>query len=135
MGDLTQKKASSSTKLVGSNTSGDETNFAEVTVNQDLKTLDLNNKSYISIVKTVSNTSEVLASVNASNLTDRRELVIENIGNKDIFLGPTGVASSGSNRGRLLAVGSEAVLNYGDAINVFMITGGGSTDVLIQEVK
>ena len=132
MADLSGKDATEAVRIVGSDSSGVETNFAGVSSNQDVSTADKSNTSYVSLRFSVS-TTEVEAKVGGSPLSTRKELVIYNDGNKDVFYGPTGVTSSGSTKGILIPVGGDARLPYGPGVSVFLITSSGTTDVIVQE--
>ena len=132
MADLTGLQATEATRVVGSTASGVETNPLNVTTVGDAQVVDKSDTSYVSLRFTVT-TTEVEAKVGGSALSGRKELVIFNDGNKDLYYGPTGVTSSGSTKGILIPSGGDARLPYGENVQVFLISVAGGTDVIVQE--
>jgi len=94
---------------------------------------DVCNNSYVSSVVTVG-TSQVEAKVGASPLTDRQVLIIKNGDVRSIYVGPTGVTTSGSTKGIELERLGSLVFEVGPQISVFMIAGSAGTDVVVQEL-
>ena len=130
MADLNRNKdAAKTTKIVGSDQNGTETNFLGINDEGEIKVSSFPNISYVSIVKPVS-TTEVLASVGASNLTGRKTLTIYNKGSQDIYYGPSGVTDLTG-----IPIFKDEILNIdvGDNVEIFLITKTGTSDVVIQE--
>lgn len=95
---------------------------------------DVVNTSYVSTVKTVS-TTEVEARVGGSPLADRQELIIYNDDSSiTIFFGPTGVTTSGANKGIPIAPGEAQNIQIGPDLSVFMIAGSSNSNVIVQEL-
>ena len=130
MADLTEKQAGGSTKIIGANpTTGQETFWADVTSEGELKISSFANIDYQAASKTAT-TTESLVSVGGSNLTNRKLLVVNNKGPQDIFLGPTGVTTT---NGITVEKDEQVTLAVGDNVDVYMITGSSSATVTIQE--
>lgn len=129
MADLDERGASSSTKLVGADSSGNETNYVEVTTEGELKISSFANVDFQDAVKNIT-TTETKASVGVNNLPNRKSLVIFNKGNRSVYYGTTGVTSI---TGIEISVGELIELQIGDNINVYLVTNNSNTDVIIQE--
>jgi hypothetical protein len=132
MADLDESESSMTVKLIGSASTGVESNFAEVTPANELKASLTHNSTYVSASITV-NTTEDLAAVGGSNLVNRKELLIFNDGSKDIYFGPSGVSSSGANKGIKIGIGAFQSIPVGDNVLVYLVTATGSSTVIIQE--
>ena len=130
MADLTEKEAGGTTKIIGANPStGQETNFADVTSEGELKISSFANVDFQDVVKTVS-TFEIKASVGASNLSNRKTLLIVNKGAQDVFYGTTGVSST---TGAVIEKDETINIDVGDNIDIFLVTAASTSDVVIQE--
>ena len=130
MADLTEKQAGGTTKIVGADPStGQETNFLNVTSEGEAKISSFANVDFQRAVKTVS-AVQIRASVGASNLSNRKLLVIFNKDAQDVFYGPTGLISSD---GIPIEKEEIIVLAVGDNIDIFLITAVSTSDVIIQE--
>jgi hypothetical protein len=80
-------------------------------------------------------TTETFMSVNGStNMTERKELLIENKGNKAVWVGATGITDdAGIKEGIKLDVTESVTLNFGPNMNVYAITKTGTTNVMVWE--
>lgn len=67
-----------------------------------------------------------------TDLTNRSQIVIQNIGNRDVYIGSN--ASVTVATGLLLASGSSMVLDAGAGINIHGITSSGTADVRYFEL-
>lgn len=109
---------------------GDGTTLAGVSTNTDLKVVDRADtamaNSAISIDDTVGGTNLV-----SSALTERKEITIQNLDSKAIYVGTTGVSVSNGIR---IPAKSSMTLDLGANISVFAITPSGSADVRILEL-
>lgn len=90
---------------------------------------DVLNDSYISTTIAV-NTTEVHAKVGGSNLSKREVLVVYNKGPGPVYWGPTGVTAA---TGIPLDSGDMMALQFGDQINVFLISTVAGATVIVQE--
>lgn len=106
-----------------------ETVKANVTPAGELSVSNFANVDFQDALKTIT-TTEALASVGASNLANRKTLVIYNKGNKDLYYGTTGVTNT---TGMPVLAGDLVTLNVGENINVYIKADNGTTDVIIQE--
>lgn len=130
MADLTEKQAGGTTKIVGADPStGQETFWADVTAEGEIKISSFANVTFIDGNKTI-NTTESLASVGVSNLANRKSVVIFNRGGQTIYYGTTGVDDTTG-----IAIEKDEVieLELGDSIMVYLVTKTGSSTVTIQE--
>lgn len=92
---------------------------------------DVLQDSYISANITVG-TSQVEAKVGTSRLSGREMLVIYNDSNNTIFHGPSGVTTSGTNKGIPILKGEFVSMMAGD-LGVFLISATAGNSVIIQE--
>ena len=92
---------------------------------------DVMQDGYVSGVVTVG-TSQVEAKVGASRLEGREMLVIYNDSNSTIYHGPSGVTTSGANKGIPILKGEFVSIMSGD-LGVFLITTGPGKNVIVQE--
>lgn len=134
MADLTEIEASGTTKIAGSDDSGLESNYAEVTPKHDLTTADMQNFGFDHKAVDIT-TTETPLYAGVANLTDRKELIVENIGNKTIYIGKSGVSSDdlNVNRGITLEIGASRSFPYGDNITLYAITKTGTGRLMIWE--
>ncbi len=88
--------------------------------------------AYVDAVVTVGST-QIEAKVGASPLAKRKELRIFNDGNKTIFYGPTGVTSSGDNKGVSLQSGESVIFDVGENISIFMISTTSGSHAIVEE--
>lgn len=129
MADLTEQQAGGTTKVIGSDLTGNETNFLGITDEGELKVASFPNLSYISSVKTI-NTIESIGAVGVSNLSNRKSLSIYNKGAQDIYYGPTGVTDT---TGIPIFKDEVLSLDIGDGVDLYLVTKTGSATVIVQE--
>jgi len=130
MADLTEKQAGGSTKIVGADpVTGEESFFAEVTSEGELKISSFANVSFIDGNKTI-NTTESLAAVGGSNLANRKSLVIYNRGSQEVYYGTTGVDDT---TGIVIEKDELITLAVGENVNIYLVTKTGNSTVTIQE--
>lgn len=130
MADLSDLNAASSAKIVGADPStGVETYFANVTSEGELKISSFANVTFDVAVKTISS-SQTLASVGVSNMTNRKSLVIFNKGAQPVYYGKTGVTTT---NGIPILKDETLVIGVGQNINIYLITASSTSDVIIQE--
>lgn len=86
------------------------------------------NQSMAHSAVSVTNTATDLV---ASDLANRKRILIQNKGNKDVFLGGASVTAANGIR---LASGSSAELDIGPGVDIHGITSSGSSDVRIMEL-
>lgn len=130
MADIIEKNASQAVKLVGSDQSGNETNYLNVTSEGEIKISNFANISFLAANKNITAT-ESLASVGGSNLANRKTLVIFNRGGQTVYYGPSGVTDLTG-----IAIEKDELISlpFGDNINVYLITKTGTSTVTIQEL-
>lgn len=109
---------------------GDGTTLASVSTNNDLQVVDRANdgmaNSAISVNDTVGGTNLV-----TSALAERKEITIQNLDNRPIYVGASGV--SASNGLRVPAKGSMTI-KLGPNLALYAITPSGTADVRILEL-
>jgi hypothetical protein len=71
------------------------------------------------------------ATLIASPLAGRTQITIQNLGNKDIFIGKDNTVTAAN--GLRVSAGSSATFEWGSAIAVFAITDSGTADVRLLE--
>jgi len=104
-------------------------NTVGITNEREIKISSFANQLFIDGNKTIT-TTEDIAAVGASNLTNRKSVVIYNRGGEDVYYGTTGVADTTG----IVIIKDELVeLQIGDNINVYLITKAGTATVTIQE--
>ena len=90
------------------------------------------NKTFLAVNKTVT-TSETLISVGGSNATGRQEIVLFNKSNVTIYLGPTGVTTSGANEGLPLEPQESFTQTLSENLSLYGIADSSAT-ILIWEL-
>lgn len=109
---------------------GDGTTLAGVSASTDLKVVDRADvamaNSAISIDDTAGGTNLV-----SSALTERKEITIQNLDNKAVFVGTTGVTTS---NGLRIPAKSSMTIKLGPNVSIFGITGSGTADIRILEL-
>jgi hypothetical protein len=88
---------------------------------------------YKSILVTVG-TTQVEAKVGASRLQDRQGVWIYNDSANTIYVGPSGVTTSGSTKGFPLFKNQSAFVELPDFVGVFLIAGSAGNSVIVQEI-
>jgi hypothetical protein len=86
------------------------------------------NSAVLATTKTVTTTSGALL---ASQLSSRKRLLIENLGQKTVFVGPSGVSDVNGFR---VSPGSVLDLDLGPAVSVHAVCTSGTADVRVLEV-
>ncbi len=89
--------------------------------------------AYTSSVVTVG-TSAVEIYTGGSRDADRQLLMIYNDSNKTVYVGPTGVTTSGAAKGIPILKRDTLILAIGD-VGVYMIAASAGNDVIVQELK
>ena len=92
---------------------------------------DVNNSNYLAASITVT-TTQVEAKVGISKLTGRQLVILENLGNPDVYYGPSGVTTS---TGIKLVKNAVVALPLGDLVSVYLITSSGTATVTVQEIS
>jgi hypothetical protein len=92
---------------------------------------DVAQDNYVS-GRIVVGTTEVEAKVGGSRLNGREMLVIYNDSNRTIYHGPSGVTTTGANKGIPILKGEYVTIMVGD-LGVFLIAAQAGNDVIIQE--
>lgn len=86
----------------------------------------------ISSWKTTAETATTTASeIVATPLASRNKMIIQNLGNSDVYLGPDGTVTTGT--GILLPKGSSLDYPFDDVANIFVITSSGTSDLRVLE--
>ena len=67
----------------------------------------------------------------ATPLTGRSKVIIQNLGNADVYIGPTSGVTTAN--GVLLPKGSSFDYPFDETANIFAITGGGTSDIRVLE--
>jgi hypothetical protein len=95
---------------------------------------DVLDSSYVSIALSVG-TSAVEAKVSANRLTGRQQILLHNDSeSKSVFIGPSTVTSSGSNKGIELRPGEFLQIPLGESVGLFLIAGSGTASIIVQEL-
>lgn len=82
------------------------------------------------------NTTAGGTQITATPLGDRKRILIQNLGNQAIFIGPSGVtAAAGAAAGVRIAAGGNWEVEAGDAIDLYAIAANGTQDVRIFELS
>jgi hypothetical protein len=92
---------------------------------------DVNNSNYLAASISVT-TTQAEAKVGASKLNGRQLVIIENLGNPDIYYGPSGVTTS---TGVKLVKNAVIALPIGDSVGIFLITASGTATATVQEIS
>lgn len=131
MADLSDLQAAGYTKIVGSDSSGVETNPAKVSANQDLSTSDIIDNGGTYGTLTVG-TSAVALRVAGSNLANRKLLTIDNTSNSTIFWGYDNSLTTSNYAGRIFK-DQQASWAIGPNANIFLIAAGAGNVVHVSE--
>lgn len=94
---------------------------------------DVLESNYLSTVLSVS-TSQVEAKVGVNRLSGRQELLLQNDSSITVYIGPSGVSSSGANKGIPLSSGEFLQVPIGENIALFMIAASGTASIIVQEL-
>jgi hypothetical protein len=93
---------------------------------------DVLENGYVSAVVSVG-TSEIEAKVGTSKLAGRECITIYNDSNSTVYYGPSGVTTSGINKGQPLFKRQHVSIPAGEGIEVFLIAESSGNNVIIQE--
>lgn len=93
--------------------------------NGELKTVDIVNEAISTASVSVTNTA---ATIFASPLARRKEVTIQNLGNKPVFLGPSGVSASNGIR---VDQGGTFSMKLGVAVDLQAVTASGTAELRI----
>jgi len=83
-----------------------------------------------SIANSAVSITTTAAQLTPSPLSNRTTLIVQNLGNKEIFIGGSGVTSANGIR---VSAGANAELNYNASVALFARTASGTADVRILE--
>lgn len=92
---------------------------------------DAPNMSVLSAKVTVGATEVALP---ASALAGRTRVMIQNISSNDVYVGGTGVTTSGATMGLRVAKGGTLSLEAGQNVALFAIAAGAGNDVIVMEL-
>lgn len=84
------------------------------------------------IANAASNTTTTASAIPASALANRKYAFIQNLGNRSIFLGGSGVTTS---NGLRLSPGGTLEMRLGAAVSLFRVTDSGTQDTRILELS
>lgn len=93
-----------------------------------LKVVDVANGAIAAATATVTSTA---ANILGANLANRKEITIQNLGAKPVFIGPSGVTAAS---GLEIDKGGSLTMKTGPAVNIFAITGSGTAELRILEI-
>lgn len=129
MADISEEQATEVTRISGSEVNGTETNLVKVSPNQDVGTADSQDTTFVQTVLTIDDITPVLIKVGASNLANRKEIGLENIGNQKGFIGTSSVSNNdfNINRGSTLEASAIRTFPYGPNIDLYIIAKAGQT--------
>ena len=92
-----------------------------------LHVMDAGQSAVFSAVSVSSTATDLVA----SDLANRRKILVQNIGSKNIFIGNSGVTTS---TGVMVPAGASAEFELGSQVNLHAITASGSSNVRVMEV-
>lgn len=130
MADLTEAQASKSVKLIGSDPVGLESNFAEVSANQELTTADSLNNGGVQASITVG-TSAVEGKVGASVLANRKYVIFQ-AKDKGIFYGFDNTVTTST--GIEIFKDQLLMIPVGEGTEIWFIATDTGNDLRFQEV-
>lgn len=93
---------------------------------------DVLEQAYVSSTVSVG-TTQVEAKVGGSRLAGREVVTIYNDSNSTVFYGPSGVSTSGANKGEPLFKRQSVSIPAGQEVGVFIIADSASNQVIVQE--
>lgn len=129
MADLNGLQASETIKIAGADSSGNETNFANVSVNGEIKAIDILNVSVAQALLTVNATgSSVEVKAGSSRLANRKSVMIQAQGTNVVY------GFTPDTQQFLLPNGATVTLSIGDNVGVWIDrTSNGDVKVAIAE--
>lgn len=114
------------TLAIDTSASGDYASF-KVDALGRLHTVDAAQDAVFSAVTVATSATDLVA----SDLANRRKILIQNVSTRTIYVGESGVTTA---TGIRLAAGSSIELEAGPQVNLFAIAQGGSADVRVLEL-
>ncbi len=130
MGDLSVVDRAEFVKLVGSDPTGGETTPVKASLNGELQSSDIANNGGVDGAISVGTTA-VIAKVGASNLANRKLLIIQALGGTLYWGFTSGVTTA---TGRRIEKGAVAYLPFGPNTTVYLIASTVANDTRIGEV-
>lgn len=109
---------------------GDGTDFLAVNADGSINT-NAAEDAYDTWQTSTLSASSTAAEIAATPLANRLRMVIQNLGNRDVYLGEDNTVTTST--GLKLPKGSSMDMKYGAAANVFAITASGTADLRIAE--
>lgn len=130
MADLNELNAAGTTKIAGSDSVGNESNYAKVSSNQDLGTADIINSAGVSGNITVG-TSATLAAVGGSNQANRKSLTVSNNGTATMYWGYSNTVTTAN--GTPVYKGQTLSWAVGPNVSVYLISSVAAQDTRVTE--
>jgi hypothetical protein len=130
MADLSEKDSSQAVKIVGSDSSGIETNYIGVDANGKLKTNDIISTQGVQLTITVG-TSAIELKVGATRLANRVVATLDNTSNSIIYWGYSASTTTTNYAGRIFK-DQQASWSIGD-VPIYVIAGSAGNSVRISE--
>lgn len=109
---------------------GDGTDFLAVNADGSLN-VQASEDSYDVWQTSTLSASSTASEIASTPLSNRLRMVIQNLGNQDVFLGEDGTVTTAS--GIKLPKGASMDMKYGATANIFAITASGTADLRIAE--
>jgi len=100
---------------------------------RDPDRIDVNDVGYYSSVITVG-TSQVEVKTDTTKRRYRQRILIYNDSGSTVYVGPTGVTTTGSTKGVPLYKKQTMVIPLGN-VGIFLIAGSASNDVIVQVLE
>lgn len=104
--------------------------FAQDSV--DVSGSEIKHDSYDSMKTSAESVSTTASQLAASPLPNRTKMLIQNLGNQDIWIGPDALVTDAN--GIKLPKGASAEFDFSATRNVYAITSSGSSDVRLMEM-
>lgn len=133
MADLSDLQAAESVKIVGSNSSGIETNPVKVSSNQDLGTSDIVDTSGVYGQLTVGTTA-IQLKVGISNLSNRKLVTLDNTSNTTIYWAYDSSVTTSTYAGRILK-DQQASWSIGSNLSIYLIAASAGNIIRISEAS
>ena len=130
MADLTHKESAQNVKVVGSNTSGVETNYVKVSDNQDVHTSDVIATSGVYSNLSVSTTA-VEVKVGGAALANRKVVTILPEDGGPVYFGFSNAVTAST--GTPVYKRQLLTMRVTDDVSVWLIAAAGTIDVRITE--
>jgi len=109
--------------------------FAQDSVDVSGSSVSISNKPIVNETNNAIKNSAISATTTAAQLTptplsNRKSLIVQNLGSKEIYIGDSGVTSS---NGVKISAGANAELKYDATVALYARTASGTADVRILE--